>query len=134
MSGKADIVKLSRRYIRQSLCISFGMFLLSLFVINVFHFDYLLTPVIVSFIFSIVVDVADAVIWGKVASNHAESLPTFYTAVSGFRMLLALAVMFAYYLICGSDSMLTFFLVFMAFYLMLLLHHSIFFARVSKRS
>ena len=49
-------------------------------------------------------------------------------------MLLALAVMLVYYLVCGSDTMLTFFLVFMAFYLVALAHHSIFFARVTNRS
>ena len=49
-------------------------------------------------------------------------------------MLLALAVMFVYYLVNGRDAMLVFFLVFMAFYLVSLIHHSVFFARVSNRS
>jgi hypothetical protein len=49
-------------------------------------------------------------------------------------MLMALAVMFVYYLVNGRDAMLVFFLVFMAFYLVSLIHHSVFFARVSNRS
>ena len=48
--------------------------------------------------------------------------------------MLALAVMFVYYLVNGRDAMLVFFLVFMAFYLVSLIHHSVFFARVSNRS
>jgi hypothetical protein len=61
-------------------------------------------------------------------------LPTFFTALSGARLLLALAVMFVWYLTDANDSMLHFFLVFMAFYVVSLVHHSIFFARVSNRS
>ena len=49
-------------------------------------------------------------------------------------MLLALAVMFVYYLACGRSAMLLFFLVFIVFYFVSLAHHSIFFARVSNRS
>jgi hypothetical protein len=49
-------------------------------------------------------------------------------------LLLALAVMFVYYLVAGRSAMLVFFLVFMVFYVVSLAHHTIFFARVSNRS
>jgi hypothetical protein len=49
-------------------------------------------------------------------------------------MLLALATMFVYYLVVGRGAMLVFVLVFMAFYILSLAHHSVFFARVSNRS
>jgi hypothetical protein len=48
--------------------------------------------------------------------------------------LLALLVMFIYYLVYGRDSMLFFFMVFMVFYFASLAHHSIFFAKVSNQS
>lgn len=84
--------------------------------------------------FTLVAFVTIGLVWRRVAKQSPESLPTFFTAVSGFRMLLALAVMFVYYLVAGRDKMLPFFLVFMVFYLVSLAHHSIFFARVSNRS
>ncbi len=123
--------RLSRSYFRQSVWLTAGMFLAGLFLANVFRFDVMLTPLIVSAVFSLAVDTADAAVWRRVAERSPESLTTFYTAVSGFRMLLALVTMLVYYLVAGSDAMLVFFLVFMAFYVMLLIHHTAFFAKVS---
>ena len=129
-----DIDKLSKRYARQELLLTAALFLITLLVMRVWYLDELLVPVIVSAAFTLVVSTALAVIWRKVATKSPDSLPTFFTAASAFRMLLALAVMFIYYLVNGRDAMLVFFLVFMAFYLVSLIHHSVFFARVSNRS
>lgn len=129
-----DIDKLSKRYGRQELLLTAALFLITLLVMRVWYLDELLVPVIVSAAFTLVVSTALAVIWRKVATKSPDSLPTFFTAASAFRMLLALAVMFVYYLVNGRDAMLVFFLVFMAFYLVSLIHHSVFFARVSNRS
>ena len=129
-----DIDKLSKRYARQELLLTAALFLITLLVMRVWYLDELLVPVIVSAAFTLVVSTALAVIWRKVVTKSPDSLPTFFTAASAFRMLLALAVMFVYYLVNGRDAMLVFFLVFMAFYLVSLIHHSVFFARVSNRS
>ena len=129
-----DIDKLSKRYARQELLLTAALFRITLLVMRVWYLDELLVPVIVSAAFTLVVSTALAVIWRKVATKSPDSLPTFFTAASAFRMLLALAVMFVYYLVNGRDAMLVFFLVFMAFYLVSLIHHSVFFARVSNRS
>jgi len=129
-----DIDKLSKRYARQELLLTAALFLITLLVMRVWYLDELLVPVIVSAAFTLVVSTALAVIWRKVATKSPDSLPTFFTAASAFRMLMALAVMFVYYLVNGRDAMLVFFLVFMAFYLVSLIHHSVFFARVSNRS
>lgn len=129
-----DIDKLSKRYARQELLLTAALFLITLLVMRVWYLDELLVPAIVSAAFTLVVSTALAVIWRKVATKSPDSLPTFFTAASAFRMLLALAVMFVYYLVNGRDAMLVFFLVFMAFYLVSLIHHSVFFARVSNRS
>ena len=112
-----DIDKLSKRYARQELLLTAALFLITLLVMRVWYLDELLVPVIVSAAFTLVVSTALAVIWRKVATKSPDSLPTFFTAASAFRMLLALAVMFVYYLVNGRDAMLVFFLVFMAFYL-----------------
>lgn len=129
-----NIDKLCMSYIRQELFLAVGLFLIALLVMRVWFIDTILTPAIISVSFTLVVAVTIALVWRRVAKGAPDSLPTFYTAVSGFRMLLALAVMFVYYLACGRGEMLLFFLVFVAFYFVSLAHHSIFFARVSNRS
>ena len=129
-----NIDKLCMSYFRQELCLAVGLFLISLLVMQVWYIDGLLIPAIVSVLFTLVVSGAIGLIWRRVAKRSPESLPTFFTAVSGFRMLLALAAMFVYYLVFGRSAMLLFFVVFMVFYFVSLIHHSIFFARVSNRS
>ena len=127
------IRKMSINYMRQGLYISAALFLLTLLVMQVWFLD-LLTPAIVSVSFTLLVCITIGVVWNYVAKNSPDSLPTFFTAVSGFRLLLALAVMFVYYLLDSNDTMLRFFMVFMVFYVASLAHHTVFFARVSNRS
>ena len=129
-----DINKLSISYLRQELYLAIGLFLIALLVMRVWFLDDLLTPTIIATVFTLVVSVAIGMIWRRIAKSSPESLPTFFTAVSGFRMLLALAVMFIYYLVFGRSAMLLFIVVFLVFYFVSLAHHSIFFARVSNRS
>jgi hypothetical protein len=127
-----DIQKLSIAYIRQGLMVTVALALVVFLIMQVKYLD-LLTPVIVSVVFSLVMCVSVALIWRRVAQSAADSLPTFFTAVSGFRLLLALAVMFVYYLVDTQNSMLSFFMVFIAFYFAMLAHHTIFFARINNR-
>ena len=129
-----DINRLSINYLRQELYLAIGLFLIALLVMRVWFLDDLLTPTIIATVFTLVVSAAIGMIWRRVAKRSPESLPTFFTAVSGFRMLLALAVMFIYYLVFGRSAMLLFVVVFLVFYFVSLAHHSIFFARVSNRS
>ena len=128
-----SVEKLSKNYMKQGLFIAVGLTLITLLVMQVWFLD-LLTPAIISAVFALVMCWTIGLIWRRVAKRSPESLPTFFTAVSGFRLLLALAVMFVYYLVDTHDSMFRFFLVFMAFYIVSLVHHTIFFARVSNRS
>lgn len=138
MSGlvydKNDNARHGKRYLRQSVWLTAGLTLVGLLVMTVFRKDSLLTPIVVSAVFSVVIETADSVVWRKVANRNPEGLTSFYTAVSGFRMLLALATMLIYYIVVGSDGMLEFFLVFMSFYVVMLIHHATFFARISNRS
>ena len=127
------IRKRSINYMRQGLFLTAALFLLTLLVMQVWFLD-LLTPAIVSVAFTLLVCITIGVVWNYVAKNSPDNLPTFFTAVSGFRLLLALAVMFVYYLLDSSDTMLRFFIVFMVFYVASLAHHTVFFARVSNRS
>ncbi len=127
-----SIKKLSIAYMRYGVMVAVALALVGLMVMQIWFLD-LLTPIIVSVAFSLVTCVVIAQIWKRVAQNSPDSLPTFFTAVSGFRLLLALAVMFVYYLVDNQDSMLRFFMVFIVFYFGMLIHHSIFFARINNR-
>ena len=127
-----NIEKLSIAYMRYGVMVAVALALVGLMVMQIWFLD-LLTPIIVSVAFSLVTCVAIAQIWRRVAQNSPDSLPTFFTAVSGFRLLLALAVMFVYYLVDNQDSMLRFIMVFIVFYFGMLIHHSIFFARINNR-
>ena len=98
-------------YLRHGLMVTVALALIALMVMQIWYLD-LLAPIIVSVVFSLVTCVAISQIWKRVAQSSPDSLPTFFTAVSGFRLLLALAVMFVYYLVDNQDSMLKFFLVF----------------------
>lgn len=128
-----DINKQCKKYILQTIFIFAVMNSIVIIVQKMWGLD-LLAEMIVSSSFLLVTGVAIALIWRWVASNHKESLPTFFTAVSGFRLLLALGVMFGWYLADKNDTMLQFFMVFMAYYVVSLVHHSFFFARLSNRS
>jgi hypothetical protein len=128
-----EINKLSLLYIMQGIVLTIIMFLIGLMVGNHWNLP-LFVPLLVSVFFASAIIMAEALIWRWVAIKSAASLPTFFTALSGFRMLLALATMLVYYLSEDHSLMVTFFLVFMTFYIMLITHHSIFFAKVSNRS
>ena len=128
-----DINKQCKKYILQTIFIFAVMNSIVIIVQKMWGLD-LLAEMIVSSSFLLVTGVAIALIWRWVASSHKESLPTFFTAVSGFRLLLALGVMFGWYLADKNDTMLQFFMVFMAYYVVSLVHHSFFFARLSNRS
>ena len=88
--------------------------------------------VFVSVGFSFAVTLADGLIWRRVAKNSPNSLPTFYTAVSGFRMLFALFTLFICYILVGRDAMMEYCIIFMVFYFVLLIHHSVYFSHVSN--
>ena len=128
-----DINKQCKKYILQTIFIFAVMNSIVIIVQKMWSLD-LLAEMIVSSSFLLVTGVVIALIWRWVVSSHKESLPTFFTAVSGFRLLLALGVMFGWYLADKNDTMLQFFMVFMAYYVVSLVHHSFFFARLSNRS
>ena len=128
-----NIDKLSWEYIRHQLLLTVVLTSLGLIAMRVWLLDSLLWPLVVSAVFTIVVSSVCGKVWRRIAKHSPDSLPTFYTASSGFRLLLGLAVMFVYYLVAGRPAMLVFVLVFMAFYIVSLLHHSVFFARVMNK-
>lgn len=132
MLSKTEIERQSWKYLRQSFSITAGLSLIALLLVRVWAMDFIVVPLIVSAAFSVLMDLLDVSVWRLIAKNSPESLTTFYAAISGFRMLLALATMCVYYVVTGGDAMIAFCVVFLCFYLVLLLHHAIFFSWVSN--
>lgn len=128
----ADINKLTWHYRKESTLLITSLMLIAFIVMNVWLLDRILTPLIVSVIFSVLVENIDILIWKRVARCSPESLPTFFMGVSGFRMLLGVIVIFIYYLVAEQETMLSFFVVFVIFYVTLLIHHTLFFVRINK--
>ena len=128
----ADIDRLCSKYIVWSMVYIVILTIGSFIFEKLGLFSGLMYPVAVSAVFSIVVESADALVWRRVAKKSPDSLTTFYTAVSGFRMLLALATMLVCYIIVGRDAIMPYILVLLVFYFAMLAHHSIFFSRLSN--
>lgn len=129
---KEEIKGISRRYILQSLCLLAVVTLIPVLLSLLTNVGNLTVPTIVALSFAVVVESVDALVWGKVRQAGYDGLPTFYTAVSGFRMLLALATLVVCYFVVGRDAMMEYCLVFMGYYFTIMIHHSVFFARISN--
>ena len=128
MNG-SELKKLTGRYTIQVVILTGLLFIL----INFLGTSNMHVPSTVGCFFTLVFYIADGWVWYWVASRHKDYMPSFFTGTSGLRFLLALAVFGIYYWTTKGADMTTFLLVFMVYYLVLLIHHSIFFSRVSKR-
>lgn len=128
-----DINQQTKKYIVQCIILVFVLNLLGHLVMRFWAF-HIVVPMAVSMIFVLVVEIASVLIWRWVALKHKDMLPSFFTGVSGFRFLLALAVMFVvWYVVEDAKTMKTFFIVFLIYYMTSMIHHSIFFSRMSNR-
>lgn len=128
-----DINQQTKKYIVQCIILVFVLNLLGHLVMRFWAFD-IVVPMAVSMIFVLVVEIASVLIWRWVALKHRDMLPSFFTGVSGFRFLLALAVMFVvWYVVEDTKTMKTFFIVFLIYYMTSMIHHSIFFSKMSNR-
>lgn len=126
---RASIKRAGRRYLRQGLGFVGTIFLVAMLVAIIGRFNFIIIPLIVSAAYALIFEIAVAESWAKVAEKDSESLPLYFMAISGIRMLSALVVMFGYYYAAESNGMLAFFLVFAAFYAVVLVHYVVFFGR-----
>jgi len=127
-----NIDKESRNYIVQSIALCCVLTIGGFVAMKLWSLD-LWNAIIVSACFILVVDIASAIIFRWVATKHSDMLPTLITGVSGFRFLAALVLMAVWYVISDRNSMMLFIIAFLVFYMASLIHHSVFFSRVSNR-
>ena len=132
LQQKEGVRHLGRSFVIRGLCYVVLLLAIAIGIVILSDRGWVMTPAIVSALYAMVLIVAEGVVWVKVASRSLDSLTTFYTAVSGFRMLITLGVMLGYFVACGRDQMLGFLLVLAPFYVVMLVHHSIFFGFKSK--
>jgi len=134
MKEVVNIQSASKRYIQQAVQIVFALFLLELLILQMLGTGLLLTPVLVSMCFTLIVELSDAFIWKRLENKTEETKATFFMAVSGFRFLLALLMLFVYYFMSDRSGMIAFILLFAPYYLAVLVHHSIFFSHLRSKS
>ncbi|WP_276816558.1 hypothetical protein [Segatella maculosa] len=134
MKEVVNIQSASKRYIQQTVQIVFALFLLELLILQILGAGLLLTPVLVSMCFALIVELSDAFIWKRLENKTEETKATFFMAVSGFRFLLALLMLFVYYFMSDRAGMIAFILLFAPYYLAVLVHHSIFFSHLRSKS
>ncbi len=124
-----DIEHIGWLYRKQGLFIIGFLFLIALLAVNISYYNTLLTPLYICTIYALVLEIAEAVVWTRIAKNSPDNLPNFFIAVSGIRILSAIVMMTVYYLVTGRETMLTFFFVFAVFYVAILIHHILFFRK-----
>ena len=134
MKEVVNIQSASKKYIQQAVQIVFALFLLELLILQMLGTGLLLTPVLVSMCFTLIVELSDAFIWKRLENKTEETKATFFMAVSGFRFLLALLMLFVYYFMSDRSGMIAFILLFAPYYLAVLVHHSIFFSHLRSKS
>ena len=127
-----NITKQCINFIVESLFLVTSINLGCYFAMQLGGYD-LLAAQIVGTLFFLVFEITTVLVWRWVALKHRNMLPSFFTGVSGFRFLGALLVMSVWYLVVGKENIMVFLVVFFVFYFVSLIHHSIFFSRMSKR-
>lgn len=130
---KKEIKKLSILYMLQGIVLIIIATLVTLLVNQFTRVPDLFLVLIYSCLYSVSIVLIVGFFWRMVASDP-ESLTSLLTNISGFRMLMAFVTMLSFYLLEDSKNLMPCFFVFMAFYILLLIHHTIFFAKVSNRS
>jgi len=127
MDKKID--HLSWNYRKQGIGLVGALFLMGLLLINLFHLENILSAIITSTVYGLIIEFADGLVWGKVAQRAADNLTNFFMGVSIARILSALLMMLIYYMIVGRAAMFDFLIVFACFYLAIILHHTLFFRK-----
>ena len=72
-------------------------------------------------------------LWKWIASSHLDYLSISHTAVSGFRMLLVLIILGIMTMVVGRDNIAPYAIAFLAYYTVLLILHSVFFAKMTNK-
>lgn len=128
------IDKTCKRYCRQSLWLTVALALGVIVGVGVNWLDIsLVNALAVSVIYTIVINFAYGSLWGRVAKTAPLTMTKFYLAASALRLITAAIIIVSFcMLVRDKDAIRGFVLLFFAFYMVMLIFDSVFFARVEK--
>ncbi|MBM6672524.1 hypothetical protein [Marseilla massiliensis] len=124
----------SKRYCKYSLWLVVAMTLCGFVAMSVNWIEIsLLNALAVSAIYSIVINLLYGFFWKKVAKSASGIIARFYLGVSALRLMTAALVVLAFCMLNdGKEVIRNFIIVFFAFYIVMLIFDSVFFARIEK--
>ena len=141
------IDEIGHRYYKLSLWIVVGISLIVLLVLggSPLWSTSVLYAVLISAVFSFFTSVAYQASWKGIAKSSPSTLTKFYLAAPALRMMAAVVVILVYYIVNknatnydGSPAirglMLSFTLIFLAYYVAMLILDCVYFANVEKRN
>ena len=123
-------------YLWQSICLIAAMSLLFLLYINLWGDKELMTvSVCISAVFQLVACITYAFVWKWVRSTSPNSLPTFYMAASAFRMFAAIVTVMVFcFMNASQSSILSFVVIFLIYYFVVLIYDTWYFVRIEKKN
>ena len=125
----------SRRYCKYGIWLTSALTFAVIIAISVNWLDIsLVSALAVSALYSIIVNLAYGSLWKRIAKSAPGTMAKFYLAASALRLITAALVVIVFCVINRSDKELirNFIFVFFAFYLVMLVFDSVFFARIEK--
>ena len=122
-------------YIIQSLTIIAVMTVLALLSAGVWgSLSMIGVPLAVAAGFQVFASLTYGLAWRAVTSSSSASLPTFYLAASGLRMIAGIATVLIYLFLAADEMQIRFFVfLFLVYYLVLLIYDTLYFVRVEKK-
>ena len=123
-------------YLRQSICLTVGITLLTLLFVNLRGgMEQLLVPICISAVFQLVACIAYGLVWKWVSATSPASMPTLYMAASACRMFAAVVVVMVYCLLTDDRDAIRFFVVtFLIYYFVILVYDTWYFVKIEKKT
>lgn len=127
--------EIANRYLMQSIVIIAVLALLTaLYIIGVGQTMLFASALVPAAAFQLVACVAYGMTWRMIAGGSVSSLPLFYLAASGLRMLAGVAFVLVYLFVVKDTLTVRFFVItFLIYYLLLLIYDTIYFVKVEKK-
>lgn len=133
----ADRQTLINQNFRQFMVIGNGILLLALLAVSgiayVSGLEKIMTEGFIAFLYTASLHSLVCIVWRLVIASSPDYMPQFFMGMSGLRFLSVLALLGGTYAVVGADEMVTYAMVFLIFYLIMLTFQSVLFSRISNK-
>ena len=130
-----DYNKVYKKYYKISLWLIATLYLIGMLVVQCVMRSSYIHMLTISAVFSLLTASIDGGAWKAIAIHSPAVLGKFYLSASALRMLLAFLVILVYALVVKNrQEIISFAVIFMIFYLVLLAFDTIYFARLEKNN